>query len=207
LFLNQVYRIEPKRIVAIDVARPLVIISLKTHTPSKDAATPRTADDTMCVTGEVTLMERRDEIHIKKPRVPVSKEPHINVTKGELEPCCSPNKRCKTPGASPTSTMIGNNNTALPRFEYHPNKMALPSTPGTVRERLITTECTEVSSELRTPHQTPLIEIGVPSSKTPMKNPKVTTVHENRMEDEGFELRKTSEVRTVKGRSKPLATW
>lgn len=135
------------------------------------------------------------------------KEPHINVAKGELGPCCSPKRRCKTPGASPTRTIIGNNMMALPRFEYHPNTMALPSTPGIVRERLITTEWTEVSNELRTPHQTPLIEIGVPSSKTPMKNPKVTMVHENRIDDEGFELRRTSEVSTVKGRSKPLATW
>ena len=82
--------IEPKRIVAIDATRPLcfqglvvsdnfypkkkgsylVIISPKIHKPSKDAATPRTADETMWVTGEVTLMERRDERHIKKPRVP-----------------------------------------------------------------------------------------------------------------------------------------
>lgn len=47
-------------------------ISPKTQTPSKDAATPRTADDTMCVIGEVILIERREEMHIKKPRVPFS---------------------------------------------------------------------------------------------------------------------------------------
>jgi hypothetical protein len=102
---------------------------------------------------------------------------------------------------------IGNNIIALPRFAYHPNKRALPPIPGTARERLITTEWTEVSNELRIPHQTPLTEIGVPSSKTPMKKPKVTMVHEKRIEEEGFELSKTSEVSTVKGRSKPLATW
>ena len=102
---------------------------------------------------------------------------------------------------------MGSNMTALPKFVYHPNQSALPPTPGTLRERLITTEWTEVSNELRTPHQTPLMEIGVPSSRTPMKNPKVTIKHENRIDKEGFELRKTSEVSTVKGRSKPLATW
>jgi hypothetical protein len=135
----------------------------------------------------------------------VIKEPHINVVNGEPEPCCPP-KRSKTPGPSPTRKTIGKSMTALPRFVYHPNKSALPPIPGTLRERLITTEWTEVSNELMTPHQTPLIEIGVPSSKTPMKKPKVTTVHEDRIDKEGFELRKTSEVSTVKGRSKPLAT-
>lgn len=44
--------------------------SLNTHTPRKEAATPRTADETMCVIGEVTLMERRLAILIKKPSTP-----------------------------------------------------------------------------------------------------------------------------------------
>lgn len=103
--------------------------------------------------------------------------------------------------------MMGNNITALPKFVYHANKTALPPIPGTESERLITTEWMELSNELRTPHQTPLIEIEVPSSSTPMKNPNVIMVHEERIDRDGFELRKTSEVSTVKGRSKPLATW
>jgi hypothetical protein len=131
----------------------------------------------------------------------VIKEPHINVVNGEPEPCCPP-KRSKTPGPSPTRKTMGKSMTALPRFVYHPNKSALPPIPGTLRERLITTEWTEVSNELMTPHQTPLTEIGVPSSKTPMKKPKVMTVHENKIDKEGFELKKS----TVKGTSKPLAT-
>lgn len=44
--------------------------SLNTQTPRKDAATPRTADETMCVIGDVTLMERRLAILIKKPIIP-----------------------------------------------------------------------------------------------------------------------------------------
>ena len=44
--------------------------SEKTHTPRKEAATPRTADDTMCVMGEVTLMDKRLAIHMRKPIIP-----------------------------------------------------------------------------------------------------------------------------------------
>lgn len=59
----------------------LVITSPKIHKPSKDVATPRTADETMWVTGEVTLIERREERHIKKPRVPF----FYNLSIQELE--------------------------------------------------------------------------------------------------------------------------
>lgn len=46
--------------------------SLNTQTPRKEAATPRTADETMCVIGDVTLMDRRLAILIKKPITPYS---------------------------------------------------------------------------------------------------------------------------------------
>lgn len=48
----------------------VVMISWNSHAPSTEAATPRTADDTMCVIGEVTLMESKLAILIKKPTTP-----------------------------------------------------------------------------------------------------------------------------------------
>ena len=73
--------------MAIDAARPLqtyvrhalcwrkrwtyvLMMSLKSQTPSIDAATPRTADETMCVMGEVTLIESKLAMLIKKPNIP-----------------------------------------------------------------------------------------------------------------------------------------
>lgn len=46
------------------------ITSRKSHIPRRDAATPRTADEIICVIGEVTLIESRLARLIKKPRVP-----------------------------------------------------------------------------------------------------------------------------------------
>ena len=45
---------------------------MKSQTPRKEAATPRTAEDTMCVIGEVTLMESREARDMRKPNVPCS---------------------------------------------------------------------------------------------------------------------------------------
>lgn len=50
----------------------VLMISLKSQTPSIDAATPRTADETMCVMGEVTFIESRLAMLIKKPNTPWS---------------------------------------------------------------------------------------------------------------------------------------
>lgn len=47
-----------------------VITSWNNHIPSTEAATPRTAEETMWVMGEVTLMERRLAMLIIKPRIP-----------------------------------------------------------------------------------------------------------------------------------------
>jgi hypothetical protein len=38
--------------------------------PKSDAATPRTAEDTICVIGEVTLIERRLAMLMRKPKTP-----------------------------------------------------------------------------------------------------------------------------------------
>ena len=45
-------------------------MSWKSHTPSRDAATPRTAEDTMCVIGDVTLMDSKLAMLMAKPRTP-----------------------------------------------------------------------------------------------------------------------------------------
>ena len=44
--------------------------SEKTHTPRKDAATPRTADDTICVMGDATLIDKRLAMLMRKPITP-----------------------------------------------------------------------------------------------------------------------------------------
>ena len=44
--------------------------SSKNQTPSTEAATPRTADETMCVIGEVTLMDMRLATLMRKPKAP-----------------------------------------------------------------------------------------------------------------------------------------
>jgi len=48
----------------------VVMISWKSHIPRSEAATPRTADETMCVIGEVTLIESKLAMLIMKPRIP-----------------------------------------------------------------------------------------------------------------------------------------
>jgi hypothetical protein len=46
------------------------MMSPNKHTPNMDAATPLTAEDTMCVMGEVTLMDNRLARLIMKPSAP-----------------------------------------------------------------------------------------------------------------------------------------
>jgi hypothetical protein len=46
------------------------IMSPKYHIPNMEAATPLTAEDTMCVMGEVTLMDNRLARLIIKPSAP-----------------------------------------------------------------------------------------------------------------------------------------
>lgn len=48
----------------------VLMISWNSQTPSMDAATPRTAEDTICVMGEVTLMDSKLAMLIKKPNMP-----------------------------------------------------------------------------------------------------------------------------------------
>ena len=48
-------------------------MSPKIHIPSKDAATPRIADEIMCVIGEVTLILRTLAMLMRKPKTPFGK--------------------------------------------------------------------------------------------------------------------------------------
>lgn len=52
----------------------VVMMSWKSHMPRRDAATPRTADETMCVIGEVTLMESRLAMLMRKPKTPCGED-------------------------------------------------------------------------------------------------------------------------------------
>lgn len=46
------------------------MMSPNNHIPNREAATPLTAEDTMCVMGEVTLMDKRLARLIIKPSAP-----------------------------------------------------------------------------------------------------------------------------------------
>ena len=48
----------------------VVMISLKSFIANRDHATPRTGDDIMCVIGEVTLIESKLAMLIRKPMIP-----------------------------------------------------------------------------------------------------------------------------------------
>ncbi len=46
------------------------MMSPKHHLPSIEAATPRTAEEIMCVMGDVTLMDKRLAMDIRNPKQP-----------------------------------------------------------------------------------------------------------------------------------------
>lgn len=181
---------EPPKIIAIEDARPDVMTSWNSHIPSIEAATPRTADETMCVIGDVTLMDNKLAILIRKPRTPVINDPHIKVCKGVSSPSAGMtvagvNSNSVTDGSSPIITIIGANTTMLSRFVYHERCNALPLT--TSKLFLMTTECKAVIAELATPKETPIREMGVLSRNTPTKNPMVTIEQETKIRREGRE--------------------
>jgi len=107
--------------IAIDDARPLLMRSPNSHTPKKDAATPRTAEDTICVIGDVTFMDNKLAMLIKNPTTPAIADPHKKVLKG-LSPTSertgSKNNEM-IDGSSPERTMTGTRRTALYKFVYH----------------------------------------------------------------------------------------
>ena len=177
------------------VVTHIVNMSPKIATPRADAATPRIADETMCVIGDVTFIERTLAIESRKPTLPwanivffrqsppkveqtaltVATEPMTNVQ----NPSARPERRSSTAGPSPRTMMNGTSSTELSRLEYQLMDSALPST--TLKPRFITAACSALSRELEAPKKTPRPETWVPSRKTPAKKPEVTIEHENRM--------------------------
>jgi len=140
----------------------------------------------------------------------VIRDPQRSVVNGLIAPGLSrssltPNSNLTTSGPSPTRIRSGSSTIALSKLVYHDSASALPLTMS--RLRLITTEWLAVIAELATPKNTPTREMGVPSRRTPMKNPSVTTPHAMRMRRDGRECRAMKEVKTVKGRTSPRATW
>lgn len=180
--------------------------------PNNDAATPRTAEETMCVIGDVTLIESRLARLIKNPITPcyvhslsanphktdriltVMADPQTNVCSSESSPGAvtmsyGPKKRLVIAGTSPTRTIRGIKSIALSKFVYQERCMALPLT--TSRLFLITTECTAVMAELAMPNAMPSSAIGVESRKMPTKKPSVTTEHAIRIRREGRACKNT----------------
>lgn len=137
-------------------------------------------------------------------------EPQRKVERGDMEPgltrsSSTPKSILNTSPPSPAMNKSGRRIIALSRLVYQDRARALP--PTTLRLCLMTTECTAVIAELATPKPTPMRERGVPSRKTPTKKPIVTTPQQRRMRSDGLECRKMNEVQTVKGRTRPRATW
>lgn len=94
-------------------------------------------------------------------------------------PSARPERRSKTAGPSPRMMMNGMSNTELSRLEYQLMDSALPST--TSKPRFMTAACRALSKELDAPKKMPRLETWVPSRKTPVKKPEVTTEHDNKM--------------------------
>jgi len=168
-------------------ARPVVITSLNNHTASIEPATPRTADETMWVMGEVTLIDNKLAMLIKKPKIPVIAEPQRKVLKGEIpvDKGLDSVRRAVIAGISPARMITGTRAMALYRLVYHDKWRALPFT--TSKLRFITTEWIAVIIELRIPKVTPINETSVPSKKTPTKNPMVTNKQAERIRRDGRE--------------------
>jgi hypothetical protein len=127
-----------------------------------DAATPRTAAETMWVMGEVNLMESRLARLIINPTIPVTRAPQIKVRNGDmvlgtLRKPSLPRGRFVTLVPSKMTT----------RLVYQESKVLLPFT--IMRLFLITTECIAATEELAMPKETPGREMGVPLRKMPHK--------------------------------------
>jgi len=161
----------------------------------------------MWVMGEVTLIDNKLAMLIKKPKTPVIAEPQRKVLRGDIAVVEGPvsEKRAVIAGISPAMMITGIKAMALYRFVYHDKWRALPFT--TSKLRLITTEWTAVIIELTTPNVTPIIETLVPSKKTPTKKPMVTNKQAKSVRRDGREWSTKRDVQTVKGKTRPRATW
>ena len=148
----------------------MVIISWKNHTPRRVTTTPRTAEDTMCVMGEVTFILKNPAMQMRKPNKPceiqsswvvvnwsyvlgsltVIRVPQRNVD----HPTSSSNNNFLTSGPSPTRKIKGIMTIALRRFVYHARWRVLP--PTTSRLCLIITADDAVVTEDKRPNMMPM---------------------------------------------------
>jgi hypothetical protein len=140
----------------------------------------------------------------------VTNEPHINVKKVLIFPSTATTSAARKSRAeilapSPAIKHNGRGTTALKRLVYQESRRAPLST--TARLCLNTREWIAVIAEQVAPKKMPSVEAFAPSRKTPTKKPRVTMVHATRMQREGRVLRMTEEMATVKGRTRPRATW
>ena len=150
----------------------VVTISPNNQTPNRLCATPRTAEETMWVIGEVTLMESKEAMDMRKPSVPVMKDP---TQKALASLVLNPLARSSTTSLpSPTKRTTGMRRKELTGSMYQDKTMALPFTPWTSRDFLMTTEWGAVTREERAPQTMARVLRGVPSKKIFMKKPVVT---------------------------------
>lgn len=115
----------------------------------------------------------------------MTNDPHKNVQSFSypaLGPTAGRNNFV-TSGNSPITNTNGTRITELKRFVYQARCSALPLT--TTNDLLITTERRAVMTEDINPNEIPTMDIGTASSKTPTKNPRVTTEHAISMERDG----------------------
>ncbi len=65
-----------------------VTMSWKSHTPRRDAATPRTAEETICVMGEVTLIDIKLARLMRKPNAPYGNGVSSDASHGQSRDTC-----------------------------------------------------------------------------------------------------------------------
>lgn len=122
-----------------------------------------------------------------------------------LRTSASPYTSVITPGTSPLMRTTTASTTELRRLVYQHRSSA--ESLRSLMAFLMTTAWKAVVALLMTPKRTPFAETLTPSRKTPTRKPRVTSAHARRIACEGRAERKKAEVRTVKGRTSPRATW
>lgn len=135
-------------------------------------------------------------------------EPHMNV----LKAFPWPKNISMRSGISPAKITQGTMTIADSKLLYHARSIALPFT--TSKLLLMTTACKAVVHDERVPKRMPSgVVLDKPeddaerSKTTPMRKPNVTVATPRRMRSEGRECSINEERMTVKGRTRPRATW
>jgi hypothetical protein len=189
-----------------------VRISPKNQMPKAVCKTPLAAELTICVIGLVTFTLNIPATEIKNPPKPVAKVPNQNFPRSVLEAVVK-NSTALVVSSTP---MRGRIITNVRILEYQARSMTLFLTVA--RDCLITTTCIAVLALLARPKKIPS---GVNPrtfhdaegderpgiGRIPRRNPRVTTAHAKRIFVDGREERKMRDARTVKGRTRPRATW